>query len=140
MQALQVGSGSAVDTQKHGNGRLWGYDVGLSRFQNGDFPGGYDDIAYCMNQVAGYTSSSSAYDSDIKVLIEKCQATITVRNNTNIGCRMNVYYVRPRYSTSSPSSSETYLRAQILREMDSSVTPVVTTRLQDQYMTPATTI
>ena len=120
VQALQVGSGFAVDTQKYGNGRLWGYDVGLCRFQNGDFPGGYDDMAYCINQITGITASGTAADSDIRVLIEKCQAKITVRNNTNVGVRLNVYYVTPRYSQSDVTSAGTYFRSRILTEMDSS--------------------
>lgn len=140
VQALSVGSGSAVDTQKFGNGRLWGYDVGLCRFANGDFPGAYDDLAYCINQVTGITSSGTASDSNVKILIEKCQAKITVRNNTNVGVRLNIYYVSPRYSQSDATSAGTYLRARIVSEMDTSVTPIVTTKVQDQYMTPHTTL
>lgn len=141
----------APDTQRHGNGRLWGYDVGECRTVNGPF-NGRDDIFQAITDVTGITTTEDARNSDVKVLIEKCEATITARNNTNLGVRFTVYYVRPRHSVTGTTTALHSIRPRVLASMDTSisVSPVPAAvpptaskpgaNLQDSYMTPQTTL
>lgn len=141
-----VASGTATNTNKFGNGRMFGVDIGCCRFTitgTGNWTSTTDDIAQAITSASQsvVTSSAQADDYNQDIFIDKLYTKIMVRNNTNIGVLLTTYYVTPRQDVNTNASAQQLILPRILAAMDESINFVpTTTNAQDQFMGPNSTL
>nr|QNJ57248.1 capsid protein [Cressdnaviricota sp.] len=141
-----IASGSAVNTNKFGNGRMFGVDVGCCRFSisgEGNWTTTEDDIAYAIKKASSntVTTLTAADDYAQDLFIDKLSTKIMVRNNTNVGALLTTYHVTPRQDVTATASAQQLILPRVLNAMDESInfTPAAA-NAQDQYMGPNSTL
>lgn len=80
----------------NGNSQIQSVDVGLNRYLDigefGIFDQNLDDISYILRTELAIADLDGAQDYNNDIIIEKCFAKVCLRNNTNIGCHVDVYH------------------------------------------------
>lgn len=116
-----------------GNSEIFGVDVGLNRWTPtaglGLWTSTVDDIPFCVQAAtAGVVNNINVcqqYNNDVR--IERMDAKICLRNNSNVGVLCEVYYFkRKKNNSSNDNTNDNSMRTGILSAMnDSFVTPPV---------------
>lgn len=100
-------------TSTTSNSNVTSFDIGLCRFgltptNVGIWDSATDDISTAIVQATGGTisdqSTANRYAQDLH--IDKMNAVVTVRNNSNIGVLMEAYWVSPRKSQTVNSTTQ----------------------------------
>lgn len=112
----------------HGNSNVTSVDVGLCRFPVGPVAGifnpTFDDLSFALNKCYGITTTNGAELFDGKIYFDKCRAITQIRNNTNIGVHVDVYYCKRKMNNSSSQQDTNVLAQNIIQyQMQYSVVP-----------------
>lgn len=126
---------------RFGNTKIYGDDIGLCRFAastTGNWTGVIDDIAQGIILGTNNTINTTGLADDYNnmMLIDDLSHKICLRNNSNIGVRIKVYYVsrKKSYATASNNDSDCLIIPQLLAAMDESYNPPYTTKIRDTFM------
>lgn len=140
-QSLVPSTDPTAGDSRFGNTKLYGDDIGLSRFvasTTGNWSGTVDDIAQAVVQGtnSAINTTGLADDYNNMMLIDDLSHRICLRNNSNIGVRIKVYYVQRKktYATASNNDSDCLMIPQLLAAMDESYNPPLTTKIRDTFM------
>jgi hypothetical protein len=112
----------------YGNSNVTSVDVGLCRFTTaptlGNFDTTYDDLSYAINKAYGINSTPDAELYDGRIYFDKVRATTCLRNNTNIGVHVDVYYCKRKANFTATGATPSVLMSSVIQyQMENSVTP-----------------
>jgi len=125
-----------------GNSNIFSIDTGLSRdvttadsTKNGIWNNTHDDLwhAFRVSSVAG-VSRADAQVFNNPWMLEYNKTKICVRNNTNIGCKVEVYLVerKKNNSTTSDLDNDVLMGRALIQAMKNSYNPPTTENIQNQ--------
>ena len=124
-----------------GNSNIHGIDTGLSRTfaaaagKTGIWNALEDDLYHGYKQTTtAVINRPDTLHYNENFMIEKLLTKICIRNNTNIGCKVEMYYVsrKPNNTTTSEFDSEVLMHRQIIQAMKDSYNPPTNVSIENK--------